>query len=270
MGSSGASPSSADTLPVLGRRNTLWVLASLAAIVLLAWAYLIRLAMPESSQMTGMPDMAHARMAETVTVPYGWGWYDAALTFAMWSVMMVAMMLPGAAPVALLVARINARTPARIAVFVLGYLAIWTMFSAAATGAQGGLQTLRLMAESRVTDQVLGALLLIAAGLYQWSPLKERCLAHCQSPLGFLMSHWRPGWSGALRLGFAHGAYCLGCCGALMLLLFVGGVMNLLWVAGLAALVLLEKVLPAGPWLARGAGLLLVAWGTVRLVAQGG
>jgi predicted metal-binding membrane protein len=121
----------------------------------------------------------------------------------------------------------------------------------------------------RVVSPRLAGLLLVVAGIYQWLPLKQACLAHCRSPLGFMTAHWRPGAVGALRMGLAHGASCLGCCWLLMLLLFAGGVMNLAWIAGLAALTLGERVLPRGAWLARMAGVVLAAWGG-WLVARAG
>ena len=171
--------------------------------------------------------------------------------FAMWAVMMVAMMLPSAAPMILLHARIG-RTPtaalrlAHTLLFSLAYLVVWTGFSAAAALAQALLIDLGLVraATLALSDRGLAAAVLAAAGLYQLTPAKAACLDQCRSPIQFVLRYWSPGIGGALRLGVAHGLYCVGCCWGLMALLFVAGVMNLAWVALLAGLVLFEKVAP--------------------------
>jgi predicted metal-binding membrane protein len=190
--------------------------------------------------------------------------------FAMWSVMMVGMMTPSVAPMLLLYAaagRKAAQSGAPLAAtgwFFAGYLAVWIGFSVLATLAQWALTMLALMTPMMTTTSaVLGGALLIAAGLYQWTPLKGACLRACQSPIEFLTRHggFRVAPLGAMRLGIAHGAYCLGCCVALMLLLFVGGIMNLLWIAGLTILILLEKIVPTGRLLPRISGGLLGAAG---------
>ena len=201
-----------------------------------------------------------------------WTGTEFALTFVMWAVMMVAMMVPSASPMVLMVGatvrRRSERSPAvEVALFVLGYLAIWTAFSALATLAQWGLHSAALLSPMlATTSAVAGGLLLVGAGIFQWTPLKQACLHHCRTPLGFVMTRWREGRGGAFAMGLDHGAYCVGCCWILMALLFVGGVMNLAWVAAIAAFVLLEKVVPAGPWIGRGAGVLLVAWGAAVLL----
>ena len=221
----------------------------------LAWLHLARGAgMGASADMAGMAGMAHAPRWPLVA--------------SMWAVMMVAMMLPSAAPAILLYARVHrhavpGKAPPTLA-FLAGYLACWSGFALVATALQFALASPMSMAlESRWAS---GALL-IAAGLYQLSPLKLACLDHCRSPAEFLSRHYRPGLWGALRLGLLHGTYCVGCCWLLMLLLFVGGVMNLLWIAGLTLLVAAEKLLPGGVWIGRIAGLALVAFGIVRLAA---
>lgn len=195
--------------------------------------------------------------------------------FVMWGVMMVAMMLPSAAPMILLHARID-RTPSsgrRLAhslIFACAYLLVWTGFSAFATLAQALLIDLGLLsaASLAVGDRTLAAALLVVAALYQLSPAKAACLDQCRSPIHFVMRYWSPGVAGALRLGLAHGLACVGCCWGLMLLLFVAGVMNLAWVAAVAAIVLAEKLVPA-KWQASKliAGLLLA--GAVALLATG-
>ena len=186
----------------------------------------------------------------------------------MWWVMMAAMMVPSAAPAILLYA--NVRTMrgsdgpiAASWVFLSGYLALWLLFSIAAAMAQRVLTGPSMTLDSRPVE----AAVLIAAGLYQLSPLKGACLSQCRAPAQFISRHWRPGWSGALRLGLLHGAYCVGCCWLLMALLFVGGVMNLLWIAGLTLLIAAEKLLPWGKWIARIAGMAMIGWGSALLLS---
>lgn len=247
--------------PRLPGRDRLLVLAGLAVLTTLSWIYLLSLGAAMDA-----PGMSAMQMEMQP-----WGVREIALAFLMWSIMMVAMMLPSAAPMILLYSAVQRRWRSRpflfIALFVCAYIVVWTLFSAVATALQGMLTSLRLLVMDRLTSEVLGGGLLIAAGLYQWTGLKQRCLEHCQSPVAFVTHHWRPGLGGAWRMGLAHGLYCLGCCWVLMALLFVFGVMNLLWVALLAVLVLLEKVLPAGPWAARVIGVALVIWGGVLMFA---
>lgn len=185
---------------------------------------------------------------------------------AMWATMMVAMMLPSAAPAILLYAQVHRHSrgdegPPPTAAFLAGYLACWLAFAAVAAVLQGALGTMGL------ASREASAAVLIAAGLYQLSPLKDACLSRCRLPAQFLSRYYRPGASGALRLGLLHGAYCVGCCWLLMALLFVGGVMNLAWVAALTLLVAAEKLLPGGEWIARIAGVAMVGWGGYLLVA---
>ena len=186
--------------------------------------------------------------------------------FAMWLAMMCAMMLPAIYPMLTAFAAVNRVRHQReepyvaTAFFVLGYLIAWALYSALAVAAQWGLESAGLldsMMES--TSRTLGGMLFLLAGLYQWTPLKEVCLARCRSPVGFVLTEWRDGTPGAIVMGLRHGAFCVGCCGALMLLLFALAVMNLLWVAALTVLVMAEKLLPGGTWLrhAIGAGLTL-------------
>ncbi|HEV2745840.1 MAG TPA: DUF2182 domain-containing protein [Allosphingosinicella sp.] len=192
---------------------------------------------------------AHEAMAGMAPDPWSPAYLGPA--FAMWALMMAAMMLPSATPMILLYARFArnaapAKAPAAAALFVLAYLAVWSAFSAGAALAQAALVASGLVSQMALAlgDRRLAGGLLVLAGLYQLTPLKQACLAECRSPLSFLIRLWRPGPAGALRLGLAHGGYCLGCCWALMALLFVGGVMNLAWVAVLAALVFAEKLAP--------------------------
>src|SRR5262245_37023928 len=195
------------------------------------------------------------------------------LLLAMWWIMMIGMMLPSAAPMILTFAAINRSRRARrqpytpTALFTAGYLLAWGGFSLVATFVQWILEQASLLAPMamKATSPLLGGLLFIAAGLYQLTPLKRACLRSCRSPFDFVVNHWRDGAGGALRMGVSHGLYCLGCCWVLMALLFAVGAMNLVWVAALAVVVLVEKLFPAGDWIGRIGGLLLIAWG-VRLV----
>jgi predicted metal-binding membrane protein len=195
----------------------------------------------------------------------------------MWTVMMAAMMLPSALPIVRLVAGSNRRavglgaadTPP--ALFVAGYLLTWTGFSALATSLQALLRSLALLTSGlSVSDPRLGGAILLLTGTYQLTRWKGSCLAHCQSPASFLLLHWREGARGALVMGVRHGLFCIGCCWALMLVLFVVGVMNLWWVAALAVVIALEKLALGGRWLPRIAGLGLMLWGAVLLITDAG
>lgn len=256
------------------------LLLSLFAVCLLAWLALARMAAKMAAGMAGMgagmADMAGMDMAGMLmdaTAPAPWTATEFLLMFGMWAVMMVGMMLPSATPMILLYQAVARRRTSRkrlllsVLLFALAYLSVWTVFSAAATILQWALQQLALLSPMLVSNSAwLGGGLLIAAGVYQWLPIKQACLARCRSPMSFILRNWRAGLSGAWRMGLSHGLYCLGCCGVLMLLLFVLGVMNLLWIAALSGFVLLEKLAPLGGWMGRLAGVGLMAWG-LRLVA---
>ena len=255
----------AGPLEAVLRRDRMVLVAGLVVVLGMAWGWLVTGAGMEMSavEMTAMAGMDGWLMRPAV-----WTLAYAALIFAMWWVMMVAMMLPSAAPMLLLFARVNRKDKEAgaplvpIALFAAGYLLVWGGFCAVATALQWGLESARLLSPMLVTtNKWLGAGILIAAGLSQFTPLKAICLRHCRTPLGFLLGSWRSGRLGALRMGLEHGAFCLGCCWFLMALLFFGGVMNLYWIAGLAVFVLLEKTIPLGHWLGRVAGVVLVAWG---------
>ena len=248
----------------LAERQRAAVLAGLAGVTALAWAWLLRMDW----------DMRAAMAAGVTCSLHPWSAADFALTFAMWAVMMVGMMVPSAVPMSLLFASVARRARAQgdvvapTFVFVSGYLALWTLFSLAATGAQWALERGALLSPMlSSTSAAFGALLLGAAGLYQWTPWKNACLAQCRTPALFLSAHWGDGRWGAFRLGAAHGLYCLGCCWVLMALLFFGGVMNLVWVAGLSLFVLLEKAAPRGAALGRLTGGALVVAGAWQLGA---
>ena len=233
-----------------------------------AWAWLIH-----SSSMPGsMGGMNMSAMEAAAPALGSWSAGEAWLLFMMWAVMMVAMMLPSAAPMILLFSRIGASRAARgtrytpVVFFALGYLTVWWGFSGIAGLVQWGLQSAAILsADMRTASPAAGAAILILAGIYQWLPVKQTCLSHCRSPLGFLTSSWREGRRGALVMGITHGAFCVGCCWMLMALLFVAGVMNLAWVAALSVIVLLEKIFPAGAAIARAAGVLFIVAG-IRLI----
>ena len=249
------------------RRDRLVVLAGLGGVTVLAWLYLISLT-------TGMgigPGAMGEAMANARPTPWSGG--DFALMVLMWSVMMLGMMLPGATPMILLFAMVNRQKREAghpfvpTAAFALGYAGAWTAFSLFATIGQWALHSAALLSPMLVgTSAVLAGALFFAAGAYQLTPLKHACLKNCRSPLHFIMTRWRNGSGGALRMGFEHGAYCVGCCWFLMGLLFVLGVMNLLWVAALTVLVLVEKAAPRGEWTARVSGVAMLAAGLYLVI----
>ncbi|HEV2056704.1 MAG TPA: DUF2182 domain-containing protein [Methylomirabilota bacterium] len=254
-------------LDTMLRRDRALVGATLVVTALVAWLYLFRLSvsMPDTD-MADMPGMAMLR-------DHAWSLVDVVLLFVMWAVMMIAMMVPAAAPMVLTFAMVQRtrreqdRAAIPTVVFLLGYAAVWTAYATAAALAQWRLHEAGLLSAAMAsTSARLGGALLLVAGIFQWTPLKQACLAKCRSPLSFVMTEWRDGRAGAFVMGMRHGAYCVACCWALMALLFVAGVMNLLWVAGLAAFVLAERVLPGGPAVSRIAGTLLLVAGVVILV----
>jgi predicted metal-binding membrane protein len=243
------------------RRDRLLGSAALAVLVVTAWLYLLHL----SAGMTGM-----AMPGMDMPMMHPWSGVELTALIVMWIVMMVAMMTPAAAPMILLFSTVHRRRAAvgqpavPASVFFLGYLAVWTLFSVVAALGQSALHAAALLSPAMgVASPWLAGGVLIAAGLFQWTPLKRVCLAACRSPLAFLMSGWREGRRGALVMGLHHGLYCLGCCWALMALLFVAGIMNLVWVAAITLAVLLEKVAPHGDLAGRLAGLALVVAGVV-------
>jgi len=203
-----------------------------------------------------------------------WNLAYALLILAMWIVMMMAIMLPSAAPTVLLVTvlagdRLGSSNlvPATAMLFASGYLLVWSGFSLAATLLQWGLDKAGLLSETMAfTGAILANAVLIAVGIYQWTPLKDTCLRYCRSPTEFLVRHWRQGTLGAVRIGVRHGLFCLGCCWMLMALSFVGGLMNLAWVGAIALFVLVEKAMPGGDRISRVSGVLLIVWGASGLV----
>jgi predicted metal-binding membrane protein len=239
------------------QKDQLFILSGLALITVLAWAYMFRMAweMVGKGMDINLACLGHC------------GPGDLAHMFIMWSIMMVAMMIPSATPMIIIFATVNRQRSNKqdpfipTWVFVLGYLTTWTVYSGLATMVQWGLHTAALLTHTLViTSPLLGALFLVAAGVFQWTPLRDACMTQCRSPFGFIMTEWREGHRGALIMGLKHGIYCVGCCWMLMILSFVLGVMNILWMAALTAFMLLEKVTD-NKWVSRTAGMILVVWG---------
>src|SRR5262249_49002922 len=253
------------------QRDRAVVVAALVAVITIAWIWILLGAGTGMTAMdmpigSGMPGMAGMMASAAWTLGY------AGLLFVMWWAMMAAMMLPSAAPILLLFARVNRSQKASgrpfvpTGIFAAGYLVVWGGFSALATGLQWELEKLGLLSPMMTTTNYwLGGAILLAAGLWQLTPIKGMCLRHCRSPMGFLVQSWRPGRLGAFRMGLEHGSYCLGCCWFLMGLLFFGGIMNLFWIIGLAGFVLLEKTTPMGSWIGRIVGIGLASWGALLL-----
>jgi predicted metal-binding membrane protein len=248
----------------------LW--GALGLIATLGWAYL--------ALDDGAADLCLSgveRIGRGLSIPVGRAWsaFEFVPVFTMWFAMVVAMMVPVAAPTVAAfadVAAMDSGKPAaalRVSAFVAGYLLSWSLFCLLATVAQWGIHmSARLDPLISASSSMLGGVLLISAGLYQWSPMKDRCLTQCRSTIAFLVARWREGTGGALAMGVIHGVHCIGCCWALMALMLFAGAMNLLWIAALTLLMLAEKALPGGASLARAAGGVLAAWGIV-LIASG-
>ena len=242
-------------LELVLKRDRIVVASGIIAVLAIAWGYTIYLAQSNAS-MSLSTGMAMGNMRS-------WSFVDFGLMFVMWVVMMV----PSAAPMILLFASFNRTRREKsgpfvpTSTFVSGYVVVWSLFALGATPGNWGLHQASLLSpiieESK--EAYFAGGLLIGAGVFQWTRLKYLCLTHCRSPLSFLMNGWRYGTDGAFRMGLEHGKFCLGCCWMLMGLLFVLGVMNLLWIAALAGFVLIEKLAPAGHWISRITGLLLLA-----------
>ena len=251
-----------SSLEAVLKRDRHIVVATIIGLVALSWAYLVFM-------VRGMNSGAMTMMV----APGDWDAQVAITMFLMWSIMMVGMMLPSAAPMILLHAALSRQSQSATQVhsstqiFLFGYLVSWAAFSAVATALQWWLSNLDLLSPMMIgTSPKLNGAVLIAAGVFQFLPWKAACLKYCQTPAMFLTRHRRTGLSGAFVMGLHHGAYCVGCCWALMLLLFVGGVMNILWIAGLAIFVLVEKLVPWGTNFGRVSGFLMVIAGLVLVV----
>jgi len=253
-------------LQALLTRERAVVGGGLAVLGAIGWLVLVRLAATMPRADTAMDAMAMPHLRP-------WAPVDVLLLFVMWASMMVAMMVPAAAPMILTFTAVNRRRAAagrplvHTGAFVAAYLLVWVGYSLLATGAQSVMHAAALLSPTMATATPhVGGAVLVAAGVFQWTPLKRACLVACRSPLTFLMTRWREGGRGALRLGLQHGLYCVGCCWLLMALLFVAGVMNLAWVAAIAAFVLVERVAPWGAGVGRLGGAALVALGVTVLV----
>lgn len=256
-------------------RGEMTILFALSLLAALAWGWTLQQA--QQMNMPDMPEMSYRVDSSNLH----WDVARSLFTFAMWSVMMIAMMLPAAAPIVLLHRRIGehnkndernreqgAHQPST-ALLILGYALVWSAFSVLATLVQIALSLAAQITPMLVlVNKQIAGVLLIAVGVYQLTPFKQRCLTLCRSPFVFLSRHYRPGAIGALRMGIAHGWFCLGCCAAAMTLLFVGGVMNPLWIAGLSAFVLVEKVLPFGRAIGYGLGAIAIITGIYWLLCN--
>jgi predicted metal-binding membrane protein len=268
-------------LAVLLRRDRAIVLAALVGLTAIAWTDVLFMArsMSAMAAMPGMADMPGMTMDPFGMMSPVFGHWSAAhfgTMLAMWTVMMIGMMTPSVAPMILIYTQVarrqaEARPFASASWFAGGYLLAWTTFSLIATTTQWSLEQVALLTPMMASaSHIFGGLLLIAAGVYQWLPIKYSCLSQCRAPLSFIMSHggFQPHAAGSLRLGAQHGLYCIGCCWALMALLFVGGVMNLLWIAALMIFVLLEKLVPGWRYLAKASGIAAVGLGTWYLLRR--
>ena len=253
---------SANERPRAGQ-DRLLIAGALGVALLFCWGYLLYMVWGMVHMDVGADMLIMPRMTE-------WREADVLLVFLMWTIMMAAMMLPSSAPMISVYARIaRERSKSRQAfvatfVFVCGYLFVWAGFSLLAALAQWALLEARLVSPMmKSTSPLLSAALLAAAGVYQFTSLKHVCLKKCRSPMSFILTEWRDSHRGAFVMGFRHGLFCVGCCWLLMLLLFVFGVMNVLWIVLLTALVLMEKVLPRARWLDRAIGFAFLAWAAV-------
>lgn len=249
---------------ILKRDRTI-VMLCLIGIILLAWVYTIHLTR----------SMGSSEMSLNMISPHThtWSRTEFFLNLLMWTVMMIAMMTPTAAPMLLFYTKISRqRYPQsspypKTALFLLGYLLVWSGFSVIATAVQWGLHTAAMLSTDVVrATPTFGGILLILAGAFQFSHLKNTCLTHCRTPVGFIMTDWKEGMRGALSMGIKHGGYCVGCCWLLMALLFVLGVMNLFWMVFITVLVLVEKIVPAGDRIGRYVGVLFIIWGIWTLI----
>ena len=254
------------------RRERVVLAAGLAALAALAWIYIWQgagMGMPALA-MTTLSLFPHLQPDVAGQMEDGWP-----MVIAMWWVMMLAMMTPSATPLILLYGRVirhhagaGQRTYLPSLMLLAGYLIAWLAFSVAAAAFQKALQPAGLISEMMYWSRsaILSASVLLAAGLYQFSSIKQACLAQCRSPVRFLTAHWRPGLMGSFMLGIRHGTFCVGCCWTIMLLLFVGGVMNLIWIALLTLFVLAEKLLPGGARMGKWSGGLLIIWAIATLL----
>lgn len=266
----------ASVAGTVAKRDRLIVAVSLGAMIVIAWSYLFWAGPRMGVAQPPMDGMDASRMGAMMMAPHPGLWSVSHILFviAMWSVMMVGMMTPSAAPMILIYAQVARQSGARgtpfapTAWFAGGYFLAWFLFSLLATLGQYELDKAALLSPMMaLTDKYIAGSVLVAAGAYQWTSLKDACLSGCRAPLAFVQKHggFKPARLAAMRLGFLHGAYCVGCCWILMALLFVGGVMNTLWIAGLMLIVLLEKLVPFGRIVSRSIGIAAVIAGVWTL-----
>lgn len=249
------------TLDAILKKDRLLLIGALIVLCGLSWYYIIYL-------YRQMYPMNMDAFLFAMPMSAKWTLVDFALLFLMWFVMMIAMMIPSVAPLILIFSMVNRKKKQEHNPFVsshyllAGYLIIWAIFSLLATVLQWLFQNLNwLNPDMVVTDKTVGGIILIVAGIFQFTPLKRQCLKHCQTPVSFIHTHWKEGRSGALKMGIKNGMYCLGCCWVLMLVLFVSGIMNLLWIVMISLFVLIEKLLPRFPWVSWLAGAALIVYG---------
>jgi predicted metal-binding membrane protein len=257
------------------RRDRLIVVIALAVVIVLSWVYILSGAGMDMSafEMTRMNLSLDKSAGIAMMIPAKWTMGYVVMMFFMWWIMMIAMMLPSATPMILLFVRVNRKQQEKgnpyipTGIFGLAYLMTWAAFSLIAVVLQAGFQHWAWLSPTLMSNSAtLGALILLAAGIYQLTPIKQACLRYCRSPIHFILGHWREGTMGAFRMGVEHGVYCVGCCWFLMGLLFFGGVMNLYWIVGLACFVLLEKMAPVGHWISYATGFGLTGGGIWFLV----
>ncbi len=243
----------------------------LGLIAFLAWIYMAHEA--RGMNATGVCRCLGMKMSGPDT--QAWSPNELLPLSIMWSEMMIAMMLPSAAPMILMFAAVNRkrrldqRPFVPTGIFAGGYFISWTLFSIALAVVQWALHSAAILSPRMASqsDWFAGSILIVT-GIFQWTPMKQSCLAKCRTPLDFLLTEWREGPAGALKMGLKQGAFCIGCCWLLMVLLFVAGVMNLWWIALITIFVLIEKLIPRGLWFARGTGLLLAGWGICLIGAR--
>lgn len=255
------------TLPPLSHKDKSVVYIGVIAIMLVSWFYLLNMVEQHSRMDMTMMSMPHGDASHSLSL------YNLLILFLMWSVMMVAMMLPSILPATAVFAAFNRRKKAQAQpyvktyIFVVGYLLTWIACSLLFALAQSGLSTAGVLDSAMKTNnRLLSGSILLIAGVYQWTPLKEVCLKHCRTPLGFFIERWREGHSGAIYMGWRYGLFCVGCCWALMAIMFSVGAMNVLWMAILSIFVLCEKIFPASMFVRNAAGILLIFWGSYLLL----
>ena len=263
------------TAPSPLNRDRLIVVAGLLVLIVASWSYLFFVSTDmKNPGMQMSPEVGNDMRMSAVTADImPWGTAEWISMFVMWSVMMIGMMIPSASPMILLFSKVNRKRRegnqpyVSTGIFMLGYVIVWTFFSVVATFANYILHENALLSGmmGQSESAILGGCLLIAAGIFQWTPWKNTCLNQCRTPMGFLMTEWRDGRIGALRMGLKHGLYCTACCWLIMSLIFVLGVMNLVWIAALSIFVLLEKIAPKGLWISRASGIAFVIWGFLLL-----